>query len=139
MRYLLDTNVCIRYLNGQSEAIRQQLKRRKAEEIVLCSVVKAELFYGALKSKNPQKNLGKQHQFVEHFVSLSFDDQAAEAYSQIRANLERIGMPIGPNDLLIGAIALVNEAILVTHNVGEFSRIKGLKVEDWENEARERG
>jgi len=55
MRYLLDTNVCIRYLNGQSEAIRQQLKRRKAEEIVLCLVVKAELFYGALKSKNPQR------------------------------------------------------------------------------------
>ena len=136
MRYLLDTNVCIRYLNRRSEAIRQELSQRQPEEIVLCSVVKAELFYGALKSKNPARNLEKQRQFVERFVSLPFDDEAAEAYSQIRADLEQGGRPIGPNDLLIAAIAVANDVMLVTHNTGEFGRVQGLKLEDWESEVR---
>jgi tRNA(fMet)-specific endonuclease VapC len=136
MRYLLDTNVCIRYLNRWSEAIRQELSQRQPEEIVLCSVVKAELFYGALKSKNPARNLEKQRQFVERFVSLPFDDEAAEAYSQIRADLEQGGRPIGPNDLLIAAIAVANDVMLVTHNTGEFGRVQGLKLEDWESEVR---
>ena len=133
MRYLLDTNVCIRYLNGQSEGIRRQLSRRQPEEIVLCSIVKAELFYGAMKSKKPESNLKKQHQFVERFESLSFDDEAAEIYSHIRADLEKIGKPIGPNDLLIAAIAMANDMTLVTHNTGEFGRVKDLKIEDWES------
>jgi tRNA(fMet)-specific endonuclease VapC len=136
MRYLLDTNVCIHYLNRWSEAIRQELSQRQPEEIVLCSVVKAELFYGALKSKNPARNLEKQRQFVERFVSLPFDDEAAEAYSQIRADLEQGGRPIGPNDLLIAAIAVANDVMLVTHNTGEFGRVQGLKLEDWESEVR---
>ena len=132
MRYLLDTNVCIRYLNGRAEGVRQQLALREPEEIVLCSVVKAELFYGSLKSENPHKNLEKQRRFVERFVSLPFDDDAAEAYSQIRANLERLGTPIGPNDLMIAAIAVANDVVLVTHNTREFGRVEGLRCEDWE-------
>ncbi len=136
MRYLLDTNVCIRYLNGRSEEIRQQLLLRKPEEIVLCAVVKAELFYGSLKSKNPHGNLEKQRQFAERFASLPFDDEAAKAYSQIRARLEQLGTPIGPNDLMIAAIAVANDVVLVTHNTREFGRVEGLKCEDWEIEER---
>lgn len=132
MTYLLDTNACIRYLNGQSENLRQQIATKKPQEIVLCSVVKAELFYGARKSNNPQRSLAKQQQFVNHFVSLPFDDKSAEEYSQIRADLEKIGTPIGPNDLLIAAIAVANDITLVTHNTREFSRVKGLEIEDWE-------
>ncbi|OIP41565.1 VapC toxin family PIN domain ribonuclease [Candidatus Desantisbacteria bacterium CG2_30_40_21] len=132
MRYLLDTNVCIQYLNGRSEGIRQQLNQRTPEKIVLCSVVKAELFYGVLKSKNPTRNLERQLQFGGYFVSLPFDDKAAEVYGQIRVQLEKRGTPIGPNDLMIAAIAVANDVVLVTHNTREFGRIEHLKFEDWE-------
>jgi len=133
MRYLLDTNVCIRYLNRQSEKIHQQLSMKTPEEIMLCSVVKAELIYGAQKSRNPLKSLQKVYSFTDPFISLPFDDKAAEAYGQIRSELERIGMPIGPNDFMIAAIAIANDLILITHNTSEFGRIDALHIEDWES------
>lgn len=132
MKYLLDTNACIRYLNGRSESLRQQILAKNPDDIVLCSVVKAELSYGARKSQNPQRSLEKQQQFVNYFVSLPFDDKAAEVYGQIRAELEQSGTPVGPNDLMIAAIAVANDVTLVTHNRREFGRVNGLKVEDWE-------
>jgi len=132
MIHLLDSNTCIRYLNGQSESIRRNLEARQPEEIVLCSVVKAELIYGAAKSARLQSNLEKLRRFAEPFSSLPFDDGAAEVYGRIRALLERSGKPIGPNDLLIAAIAIAHDATLVTHNTGEFSRIEDLRYEDWE-------
>ncbi|MFH0824888.1 MAG: type II toxin-antitoxin system VapC family toxin [Pseudomonadota bacterium] len=134
MRFLLDTNVCIRYLNGRSEAIKRQLQERRREDVVMCSVVKAELYYGAFKSANPERNLQKQRGFVEGFTSLPLDDDTAEVYGRIRANLERIGRPIGPNDLLIAATAIANDVTLVTHNIREFGQINGLRVDDWESE-----
>jgi tRNA(fMet)-specific endonuclease VapC len=95
-------------------------------------VVKAELFYGALKSRNPVTNLAKQRRFLGRFVSLPFDDLAAEAYGRIRARLEQAGQLIGPNDLLIAAIAVAHQVMLVTHNTREFQRVEGLQVDDWE-------
>jgi len=132
MSYLLDTNTCIQYLNGRSERIRRQMASRGPEEIVLCSVVNAELFYGALKSVQVERNLERVRRFVRQFASLPFDDPAAEMYGQIRSRLEQAGTPIGPNDLLIAAIAMVQGATLVTHNTGEFERIEELALEDWE-------
>lgn len=132
MTYLLDTNTCIKYLNGKSENIRQHLEALQPQDIVLCSVVKAELFYGAMKSANPQKNLAKLQLFVDRLASFPFDDEAAEVYGRIRADLEKLGTPIGPNDLLIAAIGVANEVTVVTHNTREFSRVAGLKLEDWE-------
>lgn len=134
MRFLLDTNVCIKYLNGTSEAVKRQLLVRRREDIVMCSVVKAELCYGAFKSRNPDRNLERQRRFAEAFTSLPLDDNAAAVYGRIRADLERIGRPIGPNDLLIAAIAIANDVTLITHNTSEFGRINGLTVEDWESE-----
>jgi len=132
MTFLLDTNTCIKYLNGKSQNIRQRLEASQPQDIVLCSVVKAELFYGAMKSANPQKNLAKLQPLVSRFASLPFDDEAAEVYGRIRADLEKLGTPIGPNDLLIAAIGLANDVTVVTHNTREFSRVAGLKLEDWE-------
>lgn len=132
MIHLLDSNTCIRYLNGQSESIRRNLEARRPEEIVLCSVVKAELIYGAVKSARRESNLDKLRRFSEPFSSLPFDDAAAEVYGRIRTHLERSGKPIGPNDLLIAAIAIAHGATLVTHNTGEFSRVEDLRYEDWE-------
>jgi tRNA(fMet)-specific endonuclease VapC len=132
MKYLLDTNVCIRYLNGQSEDLLHHLESKSPGEIALCSIVKAELLYGVAKSARPEKNLERLSYFMMGFQSLPFDDDSVQAYAKVRAELERAGKPIGPNDLLIAAIAIASELILVTHNTKEFRRIKGLSLEDWQ-------
>jgi len=132
MIYLLDTNACIRYLNGRSPKVRNRLQSLRPDDVALCSVVKAELFAGAAKSVDPAKTLARLSTFMAPFVSLPFDDPAAEVYGSVRAQLEAAGTPIGPHDLQIAAIALVNTLILVTHNTREFGRVVGLQIEDWE-------
>ncbi|HSG39824.1 MAG TPA: type II toxin-antitoxin system VapC family toxin [Thermoanaerobaculia bacterium] len=132
MSYLLDTNSWIRFLNRRSEAVRRRLEALRPEEVAICSVVKAELFYGAAKSARPVENLARIRS-LDRFVSLPFDDAAAQHYGAIRARLERAGKVIGPNDLLIAAIALAHQATLVTHNTREFGRIEELRLEDWES------
>ncbi|NER06975.1 MAG: type II toxin-antitoxin system VapC family toxin [Okeania sp. SIO3C4] len=130
--YLLDTNVCIVYMKNKNSSVNNYFHRLESDKIAVCSVVKAELFYGSRRSNNPQKSLNIQLLFLQQFVSLPFDDSCAEIYSIIRANLEKVGTPISSNDILIASIALVNDLTLVTHNVREFKRIEGLKIEDWE-------
>ena len=133
MNFLFDTNACISYLNDYLSPIRRKLEQLSPNQIFVCSVVKAELFYGAMKSKNPEKTLAKQEIFLNQFVSLPFDDKAAKIFGEIRAHLARLGTPIGPYDLQIAAIALAHNVTLVTHNTGEFSRVPNLRIEDWEN------
>lgn len=132
MSYLLDTNTCIRYLNGQSENIKTRLERLTPEDVVLCSVVKAELLYGAAKSTVGERTLARLNRFFSLFNPLAVNDRSAVAYGAIRADLDRRGLPIGPNDLMIAAIALASDSVLVTHNTREFGRIGNLKHEDWE-------
>lgn len=132
MIYLLDTNVCVRYLNGKSLAIRQRLRSTNIADVAVCSVVKGELFYGAMKSNDFEITFAKQQNFLKSFISLPFDDDAAIIYGRIYAELSAKGTIIGSNDLQIAAIAMANDLILVTHNVREFSRVNGLKFEDWE-------
>ncbi|NES20555.1 MAG: type II toxin-antitoxin system VapC family toxin [Symploca sp. SIO3E6] len=133
MMYLLDSNVCIRLLNESSSSnMAQKLAALTPEDIRLCSVVKSELYYGAYKSARCDRNLAKLNRFFSQFISLPFDDNTASIAGQVRAQLDVAGTPIGPNDLLIAAIALYHDLTLVTHNTREFSRISGLKYEDWE-------
>jgi tRNA(fMet)-specific endonuclease VapC len=132
VKYLLDTNTCIRYINGRAPNIRTKMQTVKRSDIVVSSVVKAEMFYGAAKSRMPQQSLAKQVEFFSAFTSLPFDDRAASYYGEIRANLEKLGTPIGPYDLQIAATALAHNLILITHNTSEFSRIPNLNLEDWE-------
>jgi tRNA(fMet)-specific endonuclease VapC len=87
------------------------------------------MFFGARRSVEPEKARAKQEEFFSLFVSLPFDDLAADIYSDIRAELAAIGTPIGP---MIAAIALVHNLKLVTHNLKEFSRVRNLQLEDWE-------
>jgi tRNA(fMet)-specific endonuclease VapC len=134
MRYLLDTNVCVVYLNGRSSSVRDRLLVTPVEEIVVCSVVKAELFYGSFRSNNPKRTLERQQAFLSRFVSLPFQDEAALLAGEIRAELASAGTPIGSYDLQIAAIAVVNNLTLVTHNTREFERVDRLQVEDWEIE-----
>jgi tRNA(fMet)-specific endonuclease VapC len=133
--YLLDTNACVVYLNQRDSGIRRRLESISRSQVALCSVVKAELFYGAMRSSNPERTLARQREFVNAFTSLPFDDLAATSFGVIRAQLESLGTPIGAYDLQIAAIALANNLTLVTHNTGEFSRVEELALEDWEVEA----
>lgn len=130
--YLLDTNVCIRLLNGRSPNVTQHLQRHRPADIALCAVVKAELIHGAHCSNRTAENLRLLDQFFAPFVSLPFDDRCADAYGRIRADLERAGLPIGPNDTFIAAIAVAHHLTLVTANTREFERVIGLAVENWE-------
>lgn len=132
--YLLDSNACIRILNGSSPLLQKRLRSCSPTEIALCSIVKAELFFGARKSSRQAENLRLVERFSSVFPSFGFDDRCAEIYGSIRSELERSGTPIGPNDLLIAATAIANELTLVTHNTSEFERVVGLQLEDWELE-----
>lgn len=131
-RFLLDTNVCIRLLNKRHTDIEQRLRQHQPNEIALCSIVKAELLYGARHSKQVESNLELLKLFFAPLISLSFDDRCAEEAGLIRADLASQGNPIGPNDLLIAATARAYNVVLVTHNTKEFSRITGLRLVDWE-------
>lgn len=132
MIYLLDTNACIVYLNRPDSSVRRRLESLPRQDIAVCSIVKAELFYGAMRSSNPERSLQGQQEFLNQYVSLPFDDQAALVYGHLRAQLATLGTPIGPYDLQIAAIALANNLTLVTHNTREFRRVEGLDCEDWE-------
>lgn len=132
MTYLLDTNVCIEVLRGQNPAVAARLQREPRHNVRICSVVRAELMAGARQSKKSAENLIKVAAFADTFASLPFDDAAADGYAIIRAHLASRGQIIGPLDMMIAAIAVAHDAMLVTHNVGEFSRIPWLRFEDWQ-------
>ena len=134
MRYLLDTNTCIRYINGRAPQLRDFIDTQSYADIAVSAITKGEMYYGSAKSQTPERSRAKQDDFLRHFDSLPFDDAAADEYGSIRAYLERRGTPIGRRDMLIAAIARVNGLIVVTHNTREFERIPGLNVEDWEVE-----
>jgi tRNA(fMet)-specific endonuclease VapC len=129
--YLLDTNTCVEVLRNRNQQVVLRFTTTPPNEVRLCSVVKAELFYGARKGPRTVDNLATLAVFFSSLVSLPFDDAAAEIYGQIRADLEKGGVPIGPNDTMIAAIALANGFIVATHNTSEFGRVPGLQVDDW--------
>ena len=132
MRYLLDTNACVAYLRRADSPVRQRLAQHAAADIVVCSVVYAELRYGVLRNSDPRRADAQLTSFLANFISLPLDDQAAGIAAGIRADLAAKGTPVSPHDLLIAAIALANDLTLVTHNTREFGRVAGLKLEDWE-------
>ena len=129
---LLDTNACIQLWQRKNLNARRHFVQYSPADIALCSVVKAELLFGALRSEYKENNLQLLKQLFAPLQSFDFDDIAAEHYAQIRADLTAQGRLIGANDLMIAAIARANHVTLITHNTGEFSRVKGLATEDWE-------
>ncbi len=129
---LLDTNACIQLWQRKNLNVRRYFAQYSPADIALCSVVKAELLFGALRSEQKENNLKLLQKLFAPLQSFDFDDVAAEHYAQIRADLTVQGCLIGANDLMIAAIARANQVTLITHNTGEFSRVQGLAVEDWE-------
>lgn len=130
MRYLLDTNTCIAFLKG-NQAVVEKIRTVSIENLLLCSIVKAELWFGACKSDRVTANQAVLREFFTQFSSVPFDDNPIEHYGDIRALLSKAGKPIGANDFLIAAIARANQLTLVTNNTREFIRVPNLLLDDW--------
>ena len=134
MSYLLDTNSVIDHFKlGPSSKVTTKLIAAPPGSVHLCSIVLGELLYGAHHSapSHQAHNLAMVAALRAQFPSLPFDDRSAEEYGKLRAILAAQGKMIGPNDLMIAAIALANQKTLVTHNTTEFNRVPGLLLEDW--------
>jgi tRNA(fMet)-specific endonuclease VapC len=135
VNYLLDTNSWVDHLRrGPNSNVTAKLAAAPPGSVFLCSIVLGELIYGAHHGgpTHLAHNLALIGALRHQFVSLPFDDAAAEEYGRVREHLASLGTPIGPNDLLIASIALANALTLVTHNTTEFSRVPGLQLEDWQ-------
>jgi tRNA(fMet)-specific endonuclease VapC len=129
--FLRDTNAWIALMNPGESPVQQRFHEQPVSAIGFCSIVKAELIYGAQRSSRRASNLALLDQLFEAFESLPFDDSAAKHYGPIRADLAAQGVMIGPYDLCIAAFALANDLVVVTHNMREFSRVANLRLEDW--------
>ena len=131
MKYYLDTNIIIYAMKNEYPNIKNHFLKVPSSSIVIPNTVLAEIEYGARKSKNYKKTIDVYNQFTNVFEMAEFSIKAVKEYGNIRKDLEKQGKIIGPNDLIIAAIVKSEDGILVTHNTNEFSRVKGLNIEDW--------
>ncbi|HSC46792.1 MAG TPA: type II toxin-antitoxin system VapC family toxin [Gammaproteobacteria bacterium] len=130
-RYLLDTNICIYWLNTRHPRIVERLEAVPAGAVGMSVVTWGELQFGAAKSRQPAQARRNLDALAEAVPPLALPAEAAERYGELRATLERKGSPIGANDLWIAAHALAEACVLVTNNAREFKRVPKLKVENW--------
>ncbi|HUO23306.1 MAG TPA: type II toxin-antitoxin system VapC family toxin [Caulobacteraceae bacterium] len=131
LRYMLDTNLCIRVLRDRPQALRATFNE-KADSLAISTIVLTELLHGAAKSARPDHNRHEVERFAARLEVLPFDGDAAGHAADIRAALERRGQVIGGYDLLIAGHARSRGLIVVTGDLGEFTRVDGLRCEDWE-------
>ncbi|CAM2842137.1 tRNA(fMet)-specific endonuclease VapC [Methylobacterium mesophilicum] len=130
LTYMLDTNICIYVIKRHPAAIREKFNAL-AEQLCISSITLGELHYGAEKSVRRAENLTNITRFVARLEVLLFTDKAAAHYGQVRAELERAGTPCGIHDMQIGAHARSEGLIVVTNNMREFSRMPGVRSENW--------
>jgi len=130
-RYLLDTNICIYIRLKRPEEVLWRFRKLRPGEAALSVITYGELLYGAAKSAHKTAALQRLSELVHFLPALSLPETAAEAYGNIRADLELKGEMIGNNDLWIAAHALAADLILVTTHQREFRRVRRLKVENW--------
>ncbi|MBQ8698934.1 MAG: type II toxin-antitoxin system VapC family toxin [Schwartzia sp.] len=129
--YLLDTNICIYAMKGTYPAVGQRLFSIRPEKIFVSSVTVGELEYGAAKSRWGARTRDVMRSFLANYEILPFDAKDAVHFGRFRAALAASGTPIGAYDVMIAAQGFARSLTVVTHNIGEFSRIPGLKLEDW--------
>ncbi len=132
MVLLLDTNVCIYLIREHPRSILERFNEHAVGDIGISVITLAELEYGVSKSSKPPRNKDALDQFAAPLDVVAFDRSATAVYGKLRTTLERKGQSIGAMDLLIAAHALALNVRLVTHNVREFGRVPGLRVETWE-------
>lgn len=130
LRYLLDTNLCIRVLRDRPAVLRERFNR-DADALCISTIVLAELLHGAEKSARPVENRHEVERFAARLSVLPFDAEAAAHAGEIRAALERRGLAIGGYDVLIAGHARSRGLVVVTGNLREFERVEGLRCEDW--------
>lgn len=130
MRYMLDTNICIHAIKHRPPEVLAALRRHEADGLGVSAITVAELFFGAAKGGSG-RNLAALSHFLEPLEIADFDRSAAAAYGPLRATLESAGTPIGPLDTQIAAHALALDVTLVSSNLREFSRVPGLKLDNW--------
>jgi tRNA(fMet)-specific endonuclease VapC len=128
---MLDTDTCIALIKRQPRALIRRLQTKAVGDVGISSITLAELRHGVAKSLRRDQNRAALDQFLLPLDIAPFDDLAADAYGTARAALETEGTPIGPLDTLIAGHAISLNAVLVTHNVAEFKRVQGLRVDDW--------
>ncbi len=133
MKYLPDTNACIALLRRRDPALIARWRAIPVRDMALSAVVIYELRYGAERSTDPVTEHAKVDAFLRPFGVIAFDENCAARCGRLRRTLEREGCIIGPHDLMIAATALSHGLTLITHNTGEFRRVDGLAVEDWQN------
>jgi tRNA(fMet)-specific endonuclease VapC len=129
--WMLDTDICIALIKRRPPELIAKLRKHQPGEVTISSITLSELHFGVSKSAQPEKNRAALDQFLLPLEILAFDDVAAECYGRVRAALEGEGTPIGPLDTLIASHALSINAAIVTNNVREFSRVRGLRVLNW--------
>lgn len=130
MRFLLDTNICIYIINVRPPHVLERFRREAIGDIGVSAITVAELAYGVAKSRSA-KNRAALEKFLAPLEIAAFDADAWWRYGDIRAELERLGRPIGAFDTLIAAHAMALDTTLVTNNQAEFARVAGLRVENW--------
>ena len=133
MSWLLDTNACIAIINGRPQGVRHRLRAAltRGEPVAVSSIALFELGYGVAKSARPTANTERLAVFLAPLETLPFDDDDARAAGGVRAALEQAGTPIGAYDTLLAGQAVRRGLMLVTANVAEFARVRGLTWQDW--------
>jgi tRNA(fMet)-specific endonuclease VapC len=130
LAYMLDTNICIYVIKNYPQNLRDKFNAL-AEQLCISSITLGELHYGAEKSARRSENLTAIEHFAARLDVLPFDIKAAAHYGQLRAELERAGTPCGPHDMQIGGHARSEGLIVVTNNLREFTRMPGVRTENW--------
>ena len=131
MRYLLDTNACVDYLNGSYPHVVRRIQSSDPADLCVSAVVVAELRYGAERSAHRRRNHARIDTLLGDIACLPFGADAARTFGAVRSQLEKGGKVIGPYDMQIAAHALCLDLVVVTDNIAEFSRVVGLAVENW--------
>jgi len=130
MKYLLDTNICIHFLNGNKK-IADCFKKAGAEKLAITTSVLAELYFGAYNSAKAKENLDKIDLFKREIEIFSDSEDSAKVFGQLKAELRRIGKPTQDFDLLIAAIAISRGFTIATGNIRHFENIPHLKLKNW--------
>ena len=133
MKLMLDTNICIYIIKQQPVTVLKRFLEYQIGDLGISSITLSELRYGVAKSAFKDKNTKALDEFITPLEVVSFDEDAAHIYGDIRATLEKSGTPIGSKDMLIAAHAVSLGIPLVTNNIREFVRIPSINVIDWVN------
>jgi tRNA(fMet)-specific endonuclease VapC len=130
MTYLLDTDTCIYWIKNIN-SVRNKIQQIGWEQICICNITVAELYFGAYNSQRVVENLTRAENFIRDVEVIAVDNQAVKKFGELKAELRKTGQPVADFDLLIASVSLTRNYILVTNNTRHYSRISELKLENW--------